>query len=490
MKIVATNIFDFNTWYRFNIKTVSKDMIIDLSSDKIFSTKLFQKIGFFEEDGDVFFVEIPESLDSFASEEQYLIPINKIISIIPLNDRGATLLVGKMPDFKISSPIPTKLSRLIIKERNDYLTKKGGEMLIASFGKEFSIELDNYTHSFLKAMNAYNDNHNSEPDNLFERIVLYERSRPYPNNDSGFLFDVGSIAKAHFRLTDDDLKNKVQLKEINPVKYELIEEVLSLSLFLQKNGERGVFNPLKKEFEKSDWLKKLNKELSLINSDEYINNILILAFYLKFRELTRNTSNLLDRYFYDEICKFLSNAEKEATVALYLTGMFFGSVKFRELYFKYNPLPISKLNSPKIEHKIKKENDPITLESKINQEYKVDASASKNNSQQQNKESAKTLDIFNNMSFYRLLIDSLPPNTTPAHKKVIQKVLDNLISNDSIKAEDKLNILINNLNTQMNETTAKKAPSKRAVIEFIISFTSSQIKKSPNYNQLFMIFDP
>jgi hypothetical protein len=365
MKILATtNLIDFNTWYRYGYKSFSTGQIIILDKEKLMTNpyELFHKIGFFEEEGDIFFAEIEENIDDFKSSELFIVPINKIKSIIPFSEKGLKYLSNKLTDFKIEKPIPIEITKIILKQRNKYLAEKGGEMVLDSFLSdtkytlsEIGLDIKPYLFEFIKAMDKYSENLNFEPETLCEYLIAYERSRPFPNTDEGFLYDVGSISKVYLGISDNELKIKDQLKDIDVDKYESIEELLSLSLFLQKKNE-AVFSALIEEYKSSDWMKKLNKDISLLldgSKNNTINNILILAFYLKFRYLVRNTSNVLDIHFSNEIRRFILKRPFESIIALYMNGLFFGFLKFRELYYLQNPLAFSKTTNSK-KDKIKK----------------------------------------------------------------------------------------------------------------------------------------
>lgn len=373
MKLLATDIFDFNSWYRFNQLNITEEMVIDLNSiDEIPSEKLFDKIGPFQEDSDRFFVSIKtENLKMSENSDVYAIPINSIHSIIPFNEKAKRILANKFPNFKIADSLNPLIANKIFKQRDQYFAKLGGKMILSIFN--IAENYQNYEQLFINGLHKYNNELKS--DSLIESLISYERSRPYPNDDSGFLFDVGSIAKTHFNISDSDLKFKEDLKTQDVDKYELIEEVLSLSIFLQKNNYQGVFGPLIKEMEKSEWLKKLNSDLNLISENSGVNNLLVIAFYLKFRYLIRNTVNLLESDFQNQINHILKHAEKEASIALFLNGLFFGSLKFRELYYETFPLPFSKekLTTPtvkKYESTLNKEKEPITSKEKTKEKIK------------------------------------------------------------------------------------------------------------------------
>lgn len=343
MKIIATNILDFNAWYRYGFKIISKESLINLDDDQLLDKPrdLFNRIGFFEEDGDVFFAGLDE-IEDCKNGELFVVPINRILSIIPFSERGGKLLSSKLFETKIDAPIQSEITKVILKERDHYLIQKGGEMILNIFRADNYIDTNLYQSEFIKVMDKYIANLNWEPNNLFENLVFYERSRPYPSTDDGFLFDVGSIAKSYFGISNVDLKNKDELKNRDIYKYECLEQVLSLSIFLQNNIEKGVFSAFIREFQESEGLLKLNHSLSFFGiKGDPINNLLVLAFYLKFRYMVRNTQDLLNSNFYSEVQRFITKQPKEASIAIYLIGLFFGFLKFRELYYRYNPLPIS-----------------------------------------------------------------------------------------------------------------------------------------------------
>lgn len=338
--LIATDIFDFNSWYRFNQKSFSEDLILDLETiSEIPGNILLNKIGIFEEDSDKFFVCFnTEGLKKTQTSNLYTVSIDSVESIIPFNDNAKIILSNKLLNFRIENPIDDTIADKIFRERNQYLAKLGGEMALSVFKIEDSFQ--HYEVPFLVGLHKYNNEIKS--DSLIETLIYYERSRPYPNDDSGFLFDVGSIAKTHFNISDKDLKFREKIKTEDVDKYELIEEILSLSVFLQNFESEGVFGALIDEMKKSKSLKKLDSDLSLIPENAGLNNILLIALYLKFRYLIRNTANLVDANFQKQIKNILKHAEKEASIALFLNGLFFGSLKFRELYYELYPLPFSK----------------------------------------------------------------------------------------------------------------------------------------------------
>ena len=342
MKVVASNIFEFTSWYKFGYKFIPSEIIIDLADVKISGDELLHKTGFFEEEYEVFYLEISEMLFLATNQSQF-ISFHDVLSLIPLTEKGGKLLSTKIPDFKISNAISFEIASKLIEARNRHLAINGGKRLIESFGLTSCDLIEKYQDAFMLSLNKYFKDLNSEQDSMLDNLIFYERSKPYPLTDIGFLFDVGGIAKTRFNLTDADFKNKSLLKVNESHKYEIIEEVLALSAFLQGKHTERSWSKFINEYSLSDLLKKLSSDLSMVDSNEEINHILVVAFYLKFRYLIRNTSSLEDIQFTETIKTFLNKVQTETTIALYLVGMFFGASKFKTLFYKYVPLKISRL---------------------------------------------------------------------------------------------------------------------------------------------------
>lgn len=341
MKVVATNIFDFTTWYKFGYKAVSRASVIDLSDVTLTGETLLAKTGFFEEEYEVFYLEVKEDV-FLANENLIQLSLYDVDFIIPVSEVGARLLQTKIPDFKLSEPLEQDLYQKLISARNDFLAMQGAKNFLASFDIVWKPEYEKLQHRFLQSLKKYKANLNAEQDTILDQLLFYERSKPYPLTDQGFLFDVGSIARTWFRLTDDDFKNKEELKETDLPKYELVEQTISLSKFLQDKETKGIWTSFINYYNENNLLHKLNEEFSLLENQSGLNNLLAIAFYLKFRDLIRNTRMLEDKPFTDEVDLYLAKMPEEAKLGLLLNGLFFGASKFRELHYKYVPLNIAK----------------------------------------------------------------------------------------------------------------------------------------------------
>ncbi len=341
MKVIATNIFDFTTWYKFGNKSISRSSIIDLSDVELTGESLLAKTGFFEEEYEVFYLELNDNILS-GDDELFDLSLYETDFIIPLSDTGARLLQTKIPDFKLSEPLEESLYQKLLIARNNFLATKGAKNILAAFDIEWKPEYEQVQNSFLAALNKYKANLNAEQDTIIDQILFYERSKPYPLTDQGFLFDVGSIVRTWFRLSDDDFKNKESLKETDPYKYELVEQVICLSKFLQNKEVEGIWQPFINYYNDNKQLHKLNEELVLSEMLMGINNLLVIAFYFKFRDLIRNSRVLEERPFTDKITRSLSKVPDETKIALLLNGLFFGALRFKELHYKFVPLAIAR----------------------------------------------------------------------------------------------------------------------------------------------------
>lgn len=461
MKVIASNIFDFTTWYKFGYKFIPLDMIIDLADSNINSDELLHKTGFFEEEYEVFFLELPE-INCKVTNKPLFLSLHDIASILPLTEKGGRLLSNKIPDFKISNAVSIEFLHKIIESRNRYLAINGGNRLIASFGIESNDLIIKFQEAFLKPLLNYYTDLNVEQDSMLDNILYYERSKPYPLTDMGFLFDVGGIAKARFNLNDLDFKNKNQLKDTENQKYELVEEVIALSRFLQGENINVPWSEFLKEYSVSDLLKKLNSDLSLVETREDINNLLVIALYLKFRSMIRNTTNIDDNQFNNTISQFLTNIPTETTIALYLVGMFFGSLKYKELYYKNVPLKISrhkhhtfpkysldKNNSKKLEKK------DVIFQSEANHEVSKSIDLKSQDSNNVNcLPTASTTTTILDASFWPF-INSRVSKFSNEQQKKIKECFSSAINEPLQALDNRSDLFINKLKIKMKNQTTK-----------------------------------
>lgn len=316
--IIAIDIFQLNSWYRFNMKTVTNEMFIDFTQPINIA-----QIGLFAEEHDVFFAQLSDSLETFKNGMVWVVPFEAVTALIPLTHQAKHILAQRNNNLTFADPLPESTFQQILQARNLFFSREGGEIILKIFDitKE---KVAHYQKGFLQTMQKYPDMDKKlrESSNLFDNLVFYERSRPFPTINSGFLFDVGAMAK-------DFLLNRHI--EINATYKEF-------GFFLYNNEkEERIFSKFQEEYEQNEVLQSLNKELSfLINDTEKVNNILIIAFYFKFRSMLRNKEY---KQFEKEAIPFLTKTPKETAIALFMVGMFFGSTEFVDPYYqKYLPL--------------------------------------------------------------------------------------------------------------------------------------------------------
>lgn len=347
MRVIATNIFDFTTWYKFGTKYVSKELIFDLSKKDLSPEELLMKTGFFEEEYEVFYLELNEENIQFDNEI-INISLYDIKYIIPISNTGGQLLQNKLPDFKVFLPLDEDVYNKLISARNLAMSLQGLERVFKAFKWEFKSEYDklkgDFTHSLLK----YKYDLNSELDTIIDYIIFYERSKPYPLTDLGFFFDVGSVIRSFFHISDEDIKEKNVLKESDVEKYQLIDQIIKLSQVLQKSRSIHVWTEFIQNYEATPELQALNESLVFDDELKGLNNLLVIALYFKFRYMIRNTRSLDDNTFLEFIKKVVANVPEEAKVALMFNGLFFGGLRFKELQYKFMPLDIARYTNTSV----------------------------------------------------------------------------------------------------------------------------------------------
>jgi hypothetical protein len=378
MKLITTNIFDFTDFYKFGYKYINKESVIDTLNKTLNGKELLEKTGFFEEDFDIFFLEISNDL---LDGKNHILKLSfiDVLNIIPLTEKGKNSLSNKLPDFKLSNPLDIKFSKLLFDERNKELSINGANRLLASFDiLEINI-LDTYQNDFLISLAKYSEDLNSELDTLMDSLVFYERSKPYPISDIGFLYDVGGITMSRFNITEEDIRTRDLIKEKDITKFEYIEEIIAFSKYLQSVKDDKIWSNFLTEYCKNEKLKNLNQDLNFVDNDNSINNILIIAYYQKFRYLFRNTFNLGDEIIKKIIKKFHNNTPKETTIALYLIGMFFGALKFKDIYYNSKELSITNTKKQRKELEDKEETSKTKTIREIKEWYLSCEAVSKTN---------------------------------------------------------------------------------------------------------------
>ena len=88
--IIAIDIFQLNSWYRFNMKTVTNEMFIDLTQPINIA-----QIGLFAEEHDIFFAQLSDSLETFRNGMVWLVPFEAVTALIPLTHQAKHILAQR-----------------------------------------------------------------------------------------------------------------------------------------------------------------------------------------------------------------------------------------------------------------------------------------------------------------------------------------------------------------------------------------------------------
>lgn len=340
MIAIATNIYDFTNWLKYGTRTVSKEMLIDLFDANQKSETLLEKVGLFEEDFEIFFCVLNETF-LYQTDTIFPVTVYQITEIKPLSDKVISILKQKLGDFKISTPIDKTLYKKLHTEKLKKISFDGLNYIRESFSLFTTPVNQNIFQSIIEAKAKFFFETSSDKDSWFDFLISYERAKPYPVADIGFLYDVGAIYRERFNITDDDIANRVLLKTQDPDKYELISHIVELSKFLQTGNQESPFSSFLKFYETSELLKVFNKELHQKEIPETLKHILLYAFFFKFRKLIRDTHDLTDSKFTSQVERFLRGSKEEATLSLLMCGLMFGSLKLKELYYASKILSIS-----------------------------------------------------------------------------------------------------------------------------------------------------
>lgn len=340
MIAIATNIYDFTNWLKYGTRTVSKEMLIELFDENQKSETLLEKVGLFEEDFEIFFCVLNETF-LYPTDTIFPVTVYQITEIKPLSEKVVPILKQKLGDYKISTPIDKVLYDKLHIEKLKKISVDGMNYIRESFNLFTFPENQNIFQSLIEAKAKSFFETSSDKDSWFDFLISYERAKPYPVADIGFLYDVGATYRERFNITDDDITNRELLKTEDPDKYELIMHIVELSKFLQVANQDSPFSSFLKFYETSEQLKVFNKELHQKEIPETLNHILLYAFFFKFRKLIRDTHDLTDSKFTSQVERFIRGSKDEATISLLMCGLLFGSLKLKELYYASKILSIS-----------------------------------------------------------------------------------------------------------------------------------------------------
>lgn len=340
MIAVATNIYDFTNWLKYGIRTISSDMLIDLNDEMQHIETLLFKVGMFEEDYEVFFCVIEDSVLK-VKEPIFPVFIHHIVAIKSLTESAVPVLKQKLGEYKVDGSINKLMYDNLHYEKLKRISYDG----LTYMEESFSLPKHSKNEKFIQTLfNVKSDlflNRRNEKESWFDFLMTYERSKPYPVADIGFLYDVGAIYRERFHISDEDITRRDMLKSEDPNKYELISHIAELSKFLKSANQDSPFSSFLDFYNKSDLIKVFNEELQQEEMPSHLNNILLYAFFFKFRKLIRDTHDLTDYKFISQVQKFIKGSKEETIICLQMCGLMFGSLKLRELFYSSKLLTIA-----------------------------------------------------------------------------------------------------------------------------------------------------
>lgn len=367
MKAIATNIYDFSNWLKYGEMPIAINSIIDLSDLNQDINYLIERIGCFEESFEVFFCVI-SPLIKLPKDDYYMISITDIVEIKPLTEKVKKVLQQKLGVNNVGDAIEYQLYEKIVRKNLERLSENGLNLvqdiffIDCQFSDKFKSMLLDTKYSLI-----YGDYRKKE--NKIDYLLKYARTKPFPIQDLGYFYDVGTIFREIAIMSDEDIKNKEAIKEKCPDKYGDILSVIELTKFISmsKNSgsEKKAFEDYSKFSIDNVYLENLNRHLQIEGLSYDINYILLYAYYFKIAKIIREQENLSDESFIKPV-KLLDISKKEVYIALFICGYMFGSLKFQRLFYEIHPLNIFKtsdntneIDTPKVDV-IKEENKTVS----------------------------------------------------------------------------------------------------------------------------------
>jgi hypothetical protein len=457
MIAISTNIYDFTNWMKYGTRTVSSEMLIDLSDINSKTETLLAKVGLFEEDFEIFFCVLDEKCLKL-NDKIFQVTVHQITEIKPLSAIILPILKEKLGGFKIGSPVDKILYDKLHKGKLKKISYDGWNYMKESFTLSDTAESENLFNSLFIAKTKYFFETSHEKDSWFDYLISYERTKPYPISDIGFLYDVGAIYRERFYITDNDIANREILKTSDPSKYELISHIIELSKFLQTANQESPFSTFIKFSETSELIKDFSKELHQKEIPENLNHALLYACFFKFRKLIRDTNDLTESKFISQVEKFIKGSKDETTIALLMCGLMFGSLKLKELFYASKLLTISDISEvgyEKIEESIPK---PPTRKKK---KTKVDIDVTPASKQSEHVND----DLFDEGILLKLspLISSYPKQIHKSITKIFNDVLNTDKKLDCTKKEYFVKCLY--VEARKNQTTTNKNKLKSEIVD-------------------------
>src|SRR5690606_37757317 len=145
-------------------------------------------------------------------------------------------------------------------------------------------------------------------------LVLYDRSKPFPNNDLGYFYDIGTLLKVYENNDEYKRKNLRQFAD-------------TLERFKTSSDYRKLESMIL-ELHNSSMIVNLEK---IINENVLVSSLIYLYLRNNIRECNDLEKSGLIEIYNNE---FLSlNYEEELALAFWLIGYFFGFEMVADLYY-------------------------------------------------------------------------------------------------------------------------------------------------------------
>ena len=319
---------ELHLWLKIGSKKINKKQLLkasykkgQISQTKAFNDKIRNLLPEYDDDFEIVIIEIPQERISnlFKKKSEFNIDFKYISKIFPISSRGKSLLHGKIDDrIILQEPIFPEIFNELAREKEKTLSIRGADALIEIFNfskyKNQFLKYSGVVDEALLLRESNNEKINREKPIIFN-LVLYDRSKPFPNNELGYFYDLGTLLRL-YENDDEVIRNTIR------------EYAGSLDKF--KNiSSYSKFDSMINELHNSELIKKLEE---IVKENVLVASILFLLL----RGDIRESNDLEKSHLFDIVSnEFLTvHYDKELALALWLIGYFFGFEMVADLYYK------------------------------------------------------------------------------------------------------------------------------------------------------------
>lgn len=320
---------ELHIWLKSGIKKINKNRFISVTLDnkKVYSSikKIGEKLTYaspdFEDDFEILIIELPAEKFPKAKKNttSFTVPFEWIRRIFPITTRGKKLLNGKLDDrIVLREPVFEKQFLQLIKIKENDLCQRGAEVLLKSFDLEEYIEkFSQKVELVSKGLNLrdYNNQKITPENHFLTNLVLYDRNKPFPNNDVGFFYDLGALLKVYENNSED--------------KRKILRGFADYLERLNKSAENRNIDTMIIELHNASIIEKLEK---IIDENIIVGAILFLYLRNNIRELNEPEKSGLFEIYNSEFLNL--HYKEQLALAFWLIGFFFGFEMFADIYYK------------------------------------------------------------------------------------------------------------------------------------------------------------